>query len=140
MQNKPTIYPVEKVVAVLSYFTFGTIGFIYIIIALLKKQGLRPFIRYHIYMSIFLSLLIYVISWILIWIVNISGFIPYFNALIGTIAFIFQKEFLNLGILHFSIINLCITGLFLYLSIGAILGKYSYLPWITKVINTNLKN
>jgi len=140
VQNKPVIYPIEKIISVLSYYTFGIVGFIYIIIALIMKQGLRPFIRYHIFMSIFLSLLIYVISMILIGIINISGFVPYLNALVGTISFILQKEFLNLGIFHFSIINLCITGLYTYLSIGAILGKYSYLPWATKIINENLKN
>ena len=112
MQTKPVIYPIEKIVAVLSYFTFGIIGFIYIIVALIRKQGLRPFIRYHIFMSIFLSLLIYVISMILIGIINISGLIPYVNALVGTVTFIFQKEFLNLGIFHFSIINLFVTGLY----------------------------
>lgn len=139
MQNKSVIYPIEKIVAVLSYFTFGIVGFLYIIISLIIKQGLRPFIRYHIFMSIFLSLLIYVISMVLIGIINISGFIPYVNAIVGTITFIFQKEFLNLGIFHFSIISLFVTGLYMYLSVGAILGKYSYLPWITDIINTNIR-
>ena len=77
---------------------------------------------------------------VLIGIINISGFIPYVNAIVGTITFIFQKEFLNLGIFHFSIISLFVTGLYMYLSVGAILGKYSYLPWITDIINTNIRN
>lgn len=140
MADNSNIYPIEKIISVFSYFTFGIVGFLYIILALIMKQGLRPFIRYHIFMSIFLSLLIYVISMVLIGIINISGFIPYLNALVGTISFILQKEFLNFGIFHFSIINLCVTGLYLYLSVGAIMGKYSYLPWVTKIINENLRN
>ena len=52
--NKPVIYPIEKIISVLSYFTSGFAGLIYLIIALIRKQGLRPFVRYHIFMSIFL--------------------------------------------------------------------------------------
>lgn len=138
-QNKPVIYPIEKIISVLSYYTFGFAGLIYFIIALIKKQGLRPFLRYHVFMSIFLSILIYIISVALILVINILGFIPFLKPYIFSLSLIFRSELLSIYGLHFSIITLLITGLLTYLSIGAILGKYTYLPWISEIIDYNIK-
>ena len=55
MAQNNTVYPIEKIISVLSYFTCGFVGLLYLIIALLQKQGLRSFLRYHVFMSIFSS-------------------------------------------------------------------------------------
>lgn len=137
-QNNPVIYPIEKVVSVLSYFTWGLAGLIYLIIALIRKQGLRNFIRYHVFMSIFLSILIFIISKVLMFVVDILGYIPYVKAVVFSITLLLIKPIQILG-LNFSIVTLLIYGLLTYLSVGAIMGKYSYLPWISEVISYNMR-
>ncbi len=137
--NKPIIYPIEKIVAVLSYYTFGFAGLLYLIIALIKKQGLRPFLRYHVFMSIFISILIYIVSIALIFIINILGFIPFVRAILFSLTVMFQSELISFGIFHFSLVTLLIMGLLTYLSVGAVLGKYTYLPWVSEVINYNMR-
>lgn len=137
-QNSSVIYPIEKIISVLSYFTWGFAGLIYLIIALIRKQGLRPFVRYHVFMSIFLSILIFIVSNVLMFTIDILGYIPYVKAVVFSITLLFIKPISFLG-LNFSIITLFIFCLLSYLSIGAILGKYSYLPWISEVISYNMR-
>ncbi|MGN0015020.1 MAG: hypothetical protein ACI37T_06340 [Candidatus Gastranaerophilaceae bacterium] len=137
--NNQVIYPIEKIVAVLSYYSFGLAGLIYLIIALIQKQGLRPFLRYHVFMSIFISILIYIISMALIFVINILEFIPFVKAVVFAITTMFQVVFFSFWIFQFSISSLLITGLITYLAVGAIMGKYTYLPWVSEIINYNLR-
>ena len=137
-QNNQAVYPIEKIIAVLSYFTSGLAGLVCLIIVLLMKKGLKPFLRYHIFMSIFLSILIFIVSWILIFIINILGYIPYVKAVVFSLTMFMQSEILSVLGLHFSIITLLIFLLYGYLSVGAIMGKFTYLPWVSKIISYNM--
>lgn len=134
-----TVYPIEKIISVLSYFTCGFVGLLYLIIALLQKQGLRSFLRYHVFMSIFLSILIYVVSKVLIFVINVLGHIPFVKAVVFSLTVALQSEIVSFGFIHFSLITLLITLLYTYLSIGAIMGKYTYLPWISEIISYNMR-
>lgn len=136
--NRHKIYPVEKVISVLSYWTFGMVGLVYWIIAIVMKQKLKTFVGYHILLSIFLSLLLYIISNILVLLSNLLGIIPFLKPLIFSLLVIFKSELISVFGLHFSLVTLITMGLYTYLSVGAILGKYSYLPWVSEVINYNL--
>jgi len=138
-QNNPIIYPIEKIISVLSYYTFGFAGLVYLIIAMVKKQGLRPFLRYHVFMSIFLSLLIFVVSKVLILVIDILGYIPFVKAVVFSITMMAQATLFSFLGMNFSIVTLFVTGLLTYLSIGAIMGKYSYLPWVSEVISYNMR-
>ncbi len=138
-RNNIIIYPIERIIAVLSYYTFGLTGLLYLIIAAIKKQGLRPFLRYHVLMSIFISILIYVVSMVLIFLIDILGFFPFIRAIVFSISLIFQSVLFSIGELHFSIVTLIVSGLLTYLAIGALFGKYTYLPWISNIINYNLR-
>ena len=137
-QNSQSVYPIEKIIAVLSYFTSGLVGLVCLIIVLLMKKGLKPFLRYHIFMSIFLSILIFIVSWVLIFIINILGYIPYVKAVVFSLTMLMQSEILSVFGLHFSIITLLIFLLYSYLAVGAILGKFTYLPWVSKIISYNM--
>ncbi len=137
-QNSTVIYPIEKIVSVLSYYTWGFAGLIYLIIALIRKQGLRPFLRYHVFMSIFLSILIFIVSNVLMFTIDILGYIPYIKAIVFSITLLFLKPITFLG-LSFSFVTLFIYGLLTYLAVGAVMGKYSYLPWVSKIISYNLR-
>lgn len=137
--NNQVIYPIEKIVAVLSYYTFGFAGVIYLIIALIQKQGLRSFLRYHVFMSIFISILIYIVSIALIFVIDILGYIPFIRAVVFSITVMCQSVLFSIGSFQFSFTTLLITGLLTYLAGGAVMGKYTYLPWVSEVINYNLK-
>ncbi len=52
--DKP--YFMEKLVSALSYLTMGFVGFIYLVIVILTKKNLKPFLKYHIFL--YLSTLI----------------------------------------------------------------------------------
>lgn len=139
MAQNNTVYPIEKIISVLSYFTCGFAGLLYLIIALLQKQGLRSFLRYHVFMSIFLSILIYIVSKVLILVINILGHIPFVKAVVFSLTVALQSEIVSLGFINFSFITLLIALLYTYLSIGAIMGKYTYLPWISEIISYNMR-
>ena len=139
MAQNNTVYPIEKIISVLSYFTCGFVGLLYLIIALLQKQGLRSFLRYHVFMSIFLSILIYVVSKVLIFVINILGHIPFVKAVVFSLTVALQRDIVSFGFIHFSLITILITLLYTYLSIGAIMGKYTYLPWISEIISYNMR-
>ncbi len=136
--NNQTVYPIEKVIAVLSYCTSGLVGLVFMIAILLMKKGLKPFLRYHIFMSIFLSILIFIVSWVLIFIINLLGYIPFVKAVVFSLTMFMQSEILSVFGLHFSIITLLIFLLYTYLAVGAIMGKYTYLPWVSKIISYNM--
>lgn len=137
--NKPVIYPIEKIISVLSYYTFGFAGLIYFIIALVKKQGLRPFLRYHVFMSIFISILLYILSIALILVINILGFIPFFRAILFSLTVMFQSNLISFAGMNFSLVTLLVTALLTYLAVGAAFGKYTYLPWVSEIIDYNVK-
>ena len=137
-EYSPNISLVEKCIAVASYFTYGTVGVIYFIIGVLLKKTLKNFLQYHIFMSIFLSLLIYILGFIFKILINILGAIPGIGFIFTSINFFFIRDWSVIGIFHFSLINLLITSLLLYLSIGAIFSKKTYLPFFTDVINSNI--
>ena len=133
-QNKPIVYPIEKIVSVLSYYTCGFVGLLYLIIAIIQKK-----IYNHVFMSIFLSLLIFVVSKVLIFVINILGYIPFVKAVVFSITVMATSELISFLGLHFSIITLLITALYTYLAVGAILGKYSYIPWVSQIISYNMR-
>lgn len=123
--NNSAPYPMEKIISVATYLTWGLVGFVYLLIAFFTKLGLRPFLRFHIYQSVFLSLLFAVISMLF---APLVFWIPILNKL-------FNVHFVG----SLTIINLLIFLLLIYLCAGAILGKYSYIPWVSDVIKYHVK-
>lgn len=75
----------------------------------------------------------------LIFIINILEFIPFVKAIVFAITTMFQVVLCSFWIFQFSLSSLLITGLITYLAVGAIMGKYTYLPWVSEVINYNLR-
>lgn len=132
------ILPAEKVIAVLSYFSLGFIGFIWVVIGAITKQKLKPFLKFHIYQSIFLSILFFIVSNLLILVLNILGFIPYLNALLGFIAYFLSVSLINIGNIHLSLIQIAILIFVLYLSHGVVKNRYSYVPWVSDIIKYNV--
>lgn len=127
----------EKITAILSYLTFGTVGVIYIAIGAMCKKSLKPFLRYHLFMSVFLGILLYVLSHVIILILNIAGFIPFLRAIAGTLTYFAAFTLFTIGNLSFNAVTIAIWGLNLYMCAGALLEKRSYLPWLTDIVEHN---
>lgn len=128
----------DKFVAITSYYTFGLTGLIWIIVSyVFFKKPLTPFCSYHIYQSIFISVLLAVFSMLLDIIFQLTVKIPFIGDFIG----LFNLYVFKLPIFHtFSLFNLIIFSIITYLSLGALLGKLSYFPFISDVIKSNFRN
>ncbi|MCX4274978.1 MAG: hypothetical protein OSJ27_04245 [Candidatus Gastranaerophilales bacterium] len=128
----------DKFVAITSYYTFGLTGLIWIIVSyVVFKKPLTPFCSYHIYQSIFISVLLAVFSMLLDIIFQLTVKIPFIGDFIG----LFNLYVFKLPIFHtFSLFNLIIFSIITYLSLGALLGKLSYFPFISDVIKSNFRN
>lgn len=131
-QNSP--YLIERIVAALSYITMGMAGFIWLIIGLFTQARLKPFLQYHIFQSIFLSLAFVVISMFIGWASNLLSFIPLINKLVAQISFLLNMPFL----FNYSVIQIGIYGFLIYLAFTSFMGKYSYIPWISDIIESNI--
>ncbi len=132
--REDTPYPIERLVAAFSYLTMGMAGFIWLIIGLFTKAKLRPFLQYHIFQSIFISLAFAVLSIFIGWLSNLASFIPFVNRLVAQINFL-----LNMPLFFdYSILQTIIYIFLIYLAVTAFLGKYSYIPWVSDIIDQNI--
>jgi len=135
MQHRKEVQPIEKIIAALSYLTSGLVGFVWLILGAILKLGIRPFLLYHIYQSIFLSFLFFIISFGLKLVLDILSFIPLIGQLISTLTFMFTASVIG----GYSILNIIISLVVLYLALTSLMGKYSYLPWVSNIIKANLR-
>lgn len=127
---------IEKVIASLSYITFGFVGFIWLLIGILTKNNLRPYLKYHVFQSIFISIAYFLLSALLGLILNILSIIPLVNQLVLQLTYYFNAPI----IVGFSLIQLAVYAVILYLVITCIQGQLSYLPYISEIIEANVKN
>lgn len=142
MQNRPqqinpnTALPIERIIAALSYITFGFVGFLWYLLAIFTKNTLRPFLKYHIFQSIFLAIAYFLFCQFLGLIMNILSIIPIINQIIMSFTL-----YLNMPlILGYSLIQLFIYAVMFYLAITSLQGQYSYIPWVSDIIKANVRN
>lgn len=128
--------PVEKIIAMLTYLNCW-IGFIWLIIAAILKKEIKPFLRYHIFQSIFIAFALFIIQMGLNLIMSLINYIPFINRIVNIIFNFFTT---NLQIFFgYSVIQAFIFLILVYLAIGAVLGKYSYLPVVSDIIKQNIR-
>lgn len=132
-QNKP--FMIERIVAGLSYLTMGFAGFIWLIIGLIRKTHLTQFLQYHIFQSIFISIGYVLLCLILGFLLNILSMIPFINILAAQIALFFNAPV----IFGYSIIQTAIYILLFYLAITSFMGIYSRIPWVSNIIDQNVR-
>ena len=131
--DKP--YFMEKLVSALSYLTMGFVGFIYLVIVILTKKNLKPFLKYHIFQSIFISIGYYLLTIFIGLVCNILLFIPLINKITTMILY---YATINI-IFGCSIIGLFVYAVLFYLVITSFQGKYSYIPWVSDIIKMNVR-
>lgn len=132
-QAKP--YLIERIVAALTYPTTGIIGVIWLILGMITKSAPRKFTLYHIYQSIFLSIAFLVLDYLVKITANLLSFIPIINRLVAQLLFLFNMPVL----FGYSIIQIFVYSLLIYLTITAFLGMYSFIPIVSANIKQILK-
>lgn len=133
MREFPSV--IDRVVASLSYFTMGMVGFVWLIVCLFTNAKLKPFLQYHIFQSIFISLGFAVISIFIGWVSNILSFIPLINKVVAQINF-----WINMPLIFdYSLLQTVLYSFIIYLAVTSFIGKYSYIPWVSDIIDQNVK-
>lgn len=128
------VAPIEKIIAILSYYSMGIVGLIWFLIAHFTKNRVKPFLRYNIIQSMLISILLAIFHITLSIILSIFAIIPVLNVIAGQINFFLSFKLIKLLGLSFSIIELFIFILLGYIVIGILLGRIFYLPFLTKVV------
>lgn len=134
-RNNSQPFMIERIVAALSYLTMGFAGFIWLILGLFTRANLRHFMQYHIFQSIFISIAFVLLSYIVDFLSNILSFIPLINKLVAQLTFLLNMPF----VFDFSIIQVIIYLFLIYLAITAFMGKYSYVPVVSEIIDQNVR-
>ena len=131
MQHSNQIYPIERIISALTYLTAGGVGFVWLIIAAIMKKRVTPFLMYHIMQSIFLAIAYFLLAtfceliYVILYRIPVINAIPYFINM--PIPFLFGL----------SIVQALTTSIMLYLAITSFMGTYSYIPWVSDIINQN---
>lgn len=124
----------ERVIAAATYLSMGMVGFVWIIFCAITKNNLRPFLKYHIFQSFFLIMALFLFNIFVSFVVSILGVIPFINMLVYKILFFFTAPM----IVGLSIASLIMLALMIYLVFTSLQGKYSYIPWISNIIDSNV--
>ena len=133
MKNE-TPYLIERIVAALSYLTMGMVGFVWLIIGLFTNARLKPFLQYHIFQSIFISLGFAVLSSLVGWVSNLLSVIPFINKVVAQINFLLNMPL----IFDYSLLQTAIYAFLAYLAITSFMGRFSYIPWVSDIIDQNI--
>ncbi len=133
MQHNSDVLPIEKIIAVLSYLTMGIIGLIWFIIAHSLKKRLRFFLMYNISQSIIISIFLAIFKLIADIILPIIALIPFIDIIAACINFIISIKVLTIPFLNlsFSLFEIFLHILLLYIIAGIAAGRIFYVPYLT---------
>lgn len=126
---------IDKLISIFTYYTFGGVGVIWFITCTVTKTHLPKFTKYHILQSIFLSIILYLLTLLIEIGVSFTISLPIIGDVIKKIIIFTAQTPIYLG---FSLINYAIFITITYLAIFALFGKYSYFPYISEMVKTNL--
>lgn len=125
----------DRLVSAVSYVTMGWGGLIWLIIMAFKRANISRFVRYNILQSIFVSFLYFILAFLIGVIFNLLSFVPYLNILIAKIVLFFNSEVL----FHYSIIQVFVIGIILYMTLVSFNGKYPRLYLVSGLIDRQVK-
>ena len=134
MRNSNKPYFIERIIAAGTYLSMGIVGFVWLIFCAITKNNLRPFLKYHIFQSFFLIMALFLLNIFVSFVVSILGVIPFINMLVYKLLFFFTAPM----IVGLSITSIIMLALMVYLVLTSLQGKYSYIPWISNIIDSNV--
>ena len=124
----------DRLISVLSYFTFGMFSIIWIIFANVTKKRISSFLNFNLYQSIFISIILYILSLIYSIAINFIKMIPF----VGKFANSFDLFFNNTPIYSsFTISGLLVTLFVFYLAIVSLIGIKPKIPLVSDIIKEN---
>ena len=128
----------ERILSSLAYLTLGTVGLLMIIASAILKTGLKPFVKFNSYQAILLGVIfvfIKVTFIVLSAIFNFISFIPFIGTFLNSIFQFIIYYLMGFPVLFgFSLLALFIMSLILYLTVLSLLGKVSYIPFVSDVL------
>jgi len=131
LQRSNEVYPIERILSAATYMTAGGVGFVWLIIAAVMKKRVTPFLMYHIMQSIFISIAYFLLTvlcnmlYVILYRIPLINAIPYFVSMPLPFA------------MGLSVIQIITTSVILYLAITSFLGYFSYIPWVSDIIDQN---
>lgn len=128
----------DRCVSVLTYFTFGIAGLVWLLIVHFSGNRLKNFSAFHIYQSIFLNILLTAASLLFKFLFSLFYSVPFLGPYVKKLFIFLVQTPLYLPPLNFSILYAIVFVLLCYLSAGAVIGKLSYVPGISDIIKSNL--
>lgn len=129
---------IDRINSVLSYYTFGIFGIILMIFCSVCSKKMSIGLLYNIYQSIFISVILTCISAIYSFLFNVIMKLSFDLSFLKNALTNFDI-FLNRTPIFFTftLTGFIVFSLATYLSIFALLGKKSYLPFVSEVISAN---
>lgn len=134
MRNSNSASILDRLIAAATYISMGMVGFIWLIFCAFTKTNLKSFLKYHIFQSFFLVMAYFLFNIFVNLVVSILGIIPFINILVYKILFFFTAPI----VFGFSIISFTLLVVMVYLVITSLQGKYSYVPWFSNIIDSNV--
>lgn len=136
------VLPIEKIISAFSYITMGIVGFLWIIIAHLMKKRLKYFLMYNIVQSMFIAIFLAIFKLIIDIFLSIISLIPFIDFVAAIINILISFKILTIPFLHmsFTIIELFIYSLLIYLIWGISIGRIFYVPFLTGIMQKVMKS
>jgi len=135
MREKTSVPMLDRLGSALSYLTAGWGGVIILFILYIRKKHVSHFIKFNALQSIFVAFLFFVISMGVGLIAEFLKYIPFINYLTAQILFLFNRPIL----FHWSLLQIFLLGLTLYMTIFSLLGKYPRIYKLSKIIDYNAR-
>lgn len=125
----------DRIISVISYVTAGWVGLIYMVILYFVRKPASLFLRYNIFQSIFISFFYFLLCMIFGFISNILLQIPFINALVSWFILLFNRPV----IFEYSAIQSFVMGLFIYMTVMALMGKMPRVYWVSRIIDKSVR-
>ena len=126
---------IERIISAATYLTAGMAGFVWLIVAVLLNKRPTQFILYHTFQSIFLYIVYFIFFELYKLVFIIIAKIPIINAVMFMFNNLINSPITLLSGL--SLLQAFTSAVILYLAITSFMGQYSYIPWVSDIINSN---
>ena len=112
------VSPIEKIVSILSYFTMGFIGLVFVTVAYFLKKNIRYFLMYNIAQSMLISILLAILAYLTSLILKIFSLIPVLDVFSAKLFLFFSRKIFSIPIgMSFNIFQFIVFTLIIYICI-----------------------
>ena len=127
---------VDRVVSALTYCTFGIFGLIWCLFAWATKKSINSFVMFNIFQSVFLSVLLAVITYAYSILLRLALVIPFVGGIFKSFDLFFNHTPIYFGM---ALSGFIISALVLYSIVFSLLGQKPFIPFISPIVQSNLR-